>query len=134
MAYKDSEKGKLRRKQLRQKNITEVRAYYKNYEKINSEKIKEQRRLAHVKRLYKLNAEQYYQMIQQQNNLCAICHNPEICTNKNKDVRPLCIDHDHTTGKVRGLLCNSCNAMLGNANDSIDKLKAAINYLQFYEE
>lgn len=40
-----------------------------------------------------------------------------------------CVDHDHTTGKVRGFLCNGCNLILGYAGDNIHKLESLIDYL-----
>lgn len=45
-------------------------------------------------------------------------------------VERLCIDHDHATGRVRGLLCNDCNLSLGYAKDSIETLKNLIKYLE----
>jgi hypothetical protein len=44
--------------------------------------------------------------------------------------RRLSVDHDHTSGKVRGLLCASCNFAIGNMGDDPDKLRAAANYLE----
>lgn len=44
--------------------------------------------------------------------------------------RRFCIDHDHVTGKVRGVLCNTCNAGLGKLGDTVEGLKKAILYLE----
>lgn len=66
--------------------------------------------------------EQYEQMLEQQSGVCAICEQPEIN-------RELAVDHDHKTNKVRGLLCNNCNQMLGRAKDNIRILTKAIEYL-----
>lgn len=52
---------------------------------------------------YKITPEQYEELKEKQNNLCAICKKPP------QKTRPLAIDHNHLTGKVRGLLCYSCN-------------------------
>jgi len=52
---------------------------------------------------------------------------------KNINNKRLCIDHDHNTGIVRGLLCDKCNHLLGNATDSIKILLGAIKYLQIHE-
>jgi hypothetical protein len=41
----------------------------------------------------------------------------------------LCIDHDHATGKFRGLLCTNCNMLLGHAKDSVKRLEQAVQYL-----
>jgi hypothetical protein len=60
-----------------------------------------------------------------QDGYCAICgrHQSEF-------QRGLCIDHDHATGKIRGLLCFSCNGGLGQFADSIERLEVAIAYLK----
>jgi len=50
----------------------------------------------------------------------------EVCGSESR----LCADHDHTTGKFRGTLCNKCNSVLGLANDSIDTLLKLIEYLR----
>ena len=55
---------------------------------------------------YKLTDTDYTALIERQNNLCAICEGPWT-------KRGPCIDHDHKTGKVRGLLCDDCNKALG---------------------
>lgn len=65
-------------------------------------------------------------MYLEQGGCCAICGEPE-----GKD--RLVVDHDHTTGKVRGLLCRTHNVGLGHFGDSTALLQAAINYLREYE-
>lgn len=55
--------------------------------------------------------------------LCEICLNPQ-------NGKRLALDHDHSTGKVRGLLCDLCNKALGSFRDSILILESAIEYLQ----
>jgi len=62
----------------------------------------------------------YHQMLKQQGEKCAICK-------KTMD-RP-CVDHNHTTGKVRGILCMQCNSMVGNAYEDPKTLLSAIDYL-----
>jgi len=85
--------------------------------------------------LAKLNItlDEYYRLCDKQNNLCAICGRPETVFNQ-FGLRNLCVDHDHITGKFRGLLCSQCNHLLGNAKDSIGVLLNAIRYLEKYRE
>lgn len=83
----------------------------------------------------KISKDDYEEMLKEQNHVCKLCLNPETIINSPKSgkVNRLAIDHCHKTDKVRGLLCRSCNLMLGNAKDSITLLQAAINYLKAYQ-
>lgn len=56
--------------------------------------------------------DEYEEMYKEQGGKCALCGLPEKATNGDKTAR-LCIDHDHDTGEVRGLLCRGCNHILG---------------------
>jgi len=70
-------------------------------------------------------------LLEVQNGRCAICgasHGHRSCYDRKCR---LAVDHDHRTGKVRGLLCNSCNRGLGRFKDSIENLEAAIRYLKW---
>jgi hypothetical protein len=78
---------------------------------------------------YKITLEEYRSLCGAQNDLCAICSRPE--TRKiNGRVTALSVDHDHATGKVRGLLCHGCNVGLGGFRDQPELLVKAINYLR----
>lgn len=82
-----------------------------------------------LKVLYGITPEQYDQMFREQGGLCAICGlegKKTLATQR----FALHVDHDHKTGKVRGLLCHNCNTILGNAGDSPDVLVKAIAYLE----
>ena len=68
---------------------------------------------------YNLTRKAYESLLTRQNNLCAICGRPFIKSH---------IDHDHKTGKVRGILCITCNTGLGKFNDSVELLYKAIRY------
>lgn len=70
--------------------------------------------------------EQYNEMLERQEELCAICQEPETATLRGT-VRRLCVDHDHETGHVRGLLCTRCNTGIGLLGSNIE---AAIGYLE----
>lgn len=73
--------------------------------------------------------EDYNKLVEKQNGLCAICGQVETVENQ-FGPRSLCVDHDHKTGKVRGLLCSLCNHLLGNAKDNLEILQKAITYLK----
>lgn len=84
-----------------------------------------------LKNYYNLSPDDYFKIVEKQNNLCAICKKPEtVKTNKGDRIRGLAIDHCHTTGKVRGLLCSKCNKAIGLLKDNIELLESAIEYLK----
>jgi protein tyrosine/serine phosphatase len=68
-----------------------------------------------------LTTQDYMNMYSEQKGCCAICKEP-------KEI--LCVDHCHTTNRVRGLLCNNCNFALGLLKDSPEVIKNALEYLQ----
>ena len=73
-----------------------------------------------LKRTYGITLEQYDQMFDQQNGVCAICGGT------NSDGKRLSVDHNHTTNKVRKLLCQRCNVGLGFIEDGIFMAKAKL--------
>jgi len=79
-----------------------------------------------IKRKFGLTSEEYYSLLKKQNFGCAICERTEPNGVSNKK---FAVDHCHSTGEVRGLLCHSCNTSLGHFNDDIRLLDKAINYL-----
>ena len=81
------------------------------------------------KRRYGITVKQYNKMFEKQNGVCAICHKCETRKHQSGTLRRLSIDHDHKTGKVRGLLCDKCNRLLGMANDNRVILANALYYL-----
>lgn len=74
---------------------------------------------------YGLSRDQYRQLYRAQRGLCAICAKPER-TARN---RLLCVDHDHVTGHIKGLLCSHCNRGLGLFGDSARDLRRAADYV-----
>lgn len=81
---------------------------------------------------YKLSVTQYQLLLQLQRNLCVVCGQPETSKDQKGNVRRLSVDHCHTTGGVRGLLCARCNSGLGHFRDSSTTLQKAIAYLSNY--
>jgi len=104
--------------------------------KCRAEKQKAKRRARpHVDRYYRLmkkygvTPEWYESKLKEQNGLCEICGTDKP-GGRGKDMH---VDHNHTTNKVRGLLCSNCNTMLGLAKENLDILKLAMKYLEKYE-
>lgn len=83
----------------------------------------------YLKRTYGISSIDFKQLKENSNLKCSICGSDGFVLNKNS-VFKLAIDHDHSTGKVRGLLCHNCNRALGLFKDSIENLKSAISYLE----
>lgn len=85
----------------------------------------------HLRRKYSMTVQEYNEMLSAQGGVCKICGLK--CDRKYKDERrktfPLCVDHDHKTGKVRGLLCNKCNVGLALFKENKMNLAKAISYL-----
>ena len=105
-------------------NKEKLSEYHKNYRENNRDKMRLNDKKKFLKKKYGITIEQFDQMRVEQNGKCAIC------SNQFKDSKDTCVDHCHTNGKVRQLLCFSCNVMLGHARDSQDILKSALTYLE----
>lgn len=81
-----------------------------------------------LKQKYGINTKDYERMFQEQKGQCACCgRNAQQLPDANKK---LCVDHCHTTGKVRALLCHGCNSALGLFKESVSSLESAIAYLK----
>jgi hypothetical protein len=85
---------------------------------------KEYARNSYYKSHYNITLEQYDQMFEQQNGVCAICG--EV----NKNGWRLAVDHNHKTKKVRALLCLKCNALIGSMESFKPPLNKAVKYLR----
>lgn len=70
-------------------------------------------------------------ILAKQDSKCAICKSPHP---NRKNTRNFCVDHNHETGKVRGLLCQSCNRGLGLLKDSKEILLRAVRYLEINDD
>ena len=79
----------------------------------------------------KIKRDLYGILANEQNHKCAICNKSPVY-GRHKYPRKLAIDHNHKTGKIRGLLCRYCNLALGGFKDNIKLLKKAIEYLEEY--
>jgi hypothetical protein len=80
-------------------------------------------------RRYGLTIAEYDRMWTEQEGVCAACDQPETATNQ-FGKRRLAVDHDHTTGRVRGLLCSTCNRALGLLGDDWQRVLGVLAYLE----
>lgn len=86
---------------------------------------KEVQRERNLKRSFGLGLEEYDELLKLQNGCCAICGTDACSSGRN-----FAVDHDHQTGKIRGLLCKFCNTALGQFKDDTMTLRKAIQYLE----
>ena len=107
--YRSSKKGKDAEKKYKQSERGK-RGYLKS----------------HLKRRYGLEIADVELMLENQSNRCLLCGD------NFTESRFHVVDHDHITGRVRGLIHQRCNAIIGLANDDLNFLKMAVNYLRDY--
>lgn len=118
--------GRLRRpcnecskQRMHQYNLKMREKNQLRYQKEKSARLAKQ-----MEKAYGITPALYQQMLKQQKNCCKLCGKKF-----EKTIKRPHIDHDHKTGKVRGILHAQCNALLGLANDDAGILEAAIQYL-----
>ena len=81
------------------------------------------------RRNYGLTLQEVQALFESQRGLCAVCGQPERSTTKRTgEIKMLHIDHDHKTGKIRGLLCQDCNMALGHLQDSSERIQMLLDY------
>lgn len=113
----------------REKNHEKLREGKIKYGQENREKIREKELI----RKYGIDKIKYDDLLIKQNYVCEICSKSETVKDKRTNIiRKLAVDHDHVTGKVRGLLCGNCNKGLGNFQDEISLLENAVKYSKKY--
>lgn len=86
----------------------------------------DRRRSTLIKHVYGIDSKEYERLLETQGKKCAICGSFRA---GGKRVH-FDIDHNHTTGAVRGLLCRACNYLIGNAKENVELLHSAIKYLE----
>jgi len=125
-AYNEENKEAKRvyNKAYRAKNKDRIKAYLKAYNEENKEAKQAYDKAYHVLRKHGITLEEKERMKQEQENKCKICHQDFLA-----DVEPH-VDHCHTTGEIRGLLCQGCNIGLGQFKDNPVALAKAIEYLK----
>lgn len=71
-----------------------------------------------------MSLEEYEQLFKAQDGKC------RVCSTEPSDEKRLCVDHNHITGKIRGLLCDRCNRAIGLMKDDYSIIQKAANYLR----
>ena len=91
-------------------------------------------RVSLLKNKYGLTQDAYDRMVADQGGMCAICGQPETRKNRSGKVWQLSVDHDATTGQIRGLLCSACNQAIGYLRHNTELLLSAVAYLERFSE
>ena len=93
--------------------------------------VKRQKRVSSLKRSYGITLEEYEELSKLQEHKCAICLKEETSLNSSRtSILPLAVDHNHSTKKVRGLLCSKCNQAVGLLKEDIEIVRRLIKYLE----
>jgi hypothetical protein len=107
--------------------LAAYRAYQAEWKKQHPDRVagyRQARKADAIERTYGISMADYNAMFAEQEGRCVICGRHQSAFR-----RSLCVDHDHVTGEVRGLLCTNCNALLGHCRDDVEVLLAAIQYI-----
>jgi RNase P subunit RPR2 len=90
-------------------------------------------RMKHLKRTYGLTSEEYQELFTLQNGACAAWGQPETANDpRTKQIKNLQVDHCHTTGKVKALLCKECNNALGLLHDDPTRIRLLLQYAELH--
>jgi len=118
----DPETAKARVKRWQQANAEEVNAYQRK--RRQDPIVKNRDRAGHLRRKYGISPSEYDDMLAAQGGVCLLCSSPP------RPPYSLHVDHDHATGRIRGLLCFNCNYALGHFGDDPARLRAAARYVE----
>lgn len=110
----------------------QLRYYYRNREAVLARKRETyntpREKSVRLQRRYGISVEDWDALFSSQGDVCAICGTDAPCN------PGWCLDHDHDSGKIRGILCPKCNFMLGYSADNVDNLMAGWFYLMKHQE
>lgn len=125
--HKEEKRARQRQRYVEKKS--ELLAKNRAWRIKNKDRFTELNVKNHLKRKYGITIERYNEMVVNQNGMCEICRKtPE------QIKRKLDVDHNHSNGKVRALLCPRCNCALGHVNDDIELLQKMIDYIKKYNQ
>ncbi len=123
--YRNSNKDKkaVYNRKYKEANKDKILNEAKRWRENNVNKISSSRRKCNYKRRYNTTIEEYDRMFEEQDGVCYICGEPSLA-------KRLAVDHNHETGKVRGLLCARCNIWLGIFENNEELFKQFKIYLK----
>lgn len=137
--FKDKDPLNLRLNNLEMANALVVSFDFSKPE-ANREYLRESRKAfplawkeRHLLSKFGISLAEYGEMLVAQGGKCAICDQPEMQL-RGGNKKSLAVDHDHATGKIRGLLCSDCNTGIGKLKDDRNVLLSAIQYLDKHSE
>lgn len=107
-------------REWRLKNPEKEREQRRRYREKNREVYRARQYAGKIRRKYGLTVEKYQELWTAQSGVCAVC----------ALVPAQVVDHRHSDGQIRGLLCHKCNTALGLLNENLSSLAAAIEYLK----
>lgn len=134
---RNKDKVAVKQKEWREKNQEKRKEAKAAWDKANQEAKKKHNKTfktknplyfidKHLRNTYGITLDEYNALLTVQNNKCAGCGTDSEKAQRNK----LYVDHCHSTGKIRGLLCQQCNTALGMVKDNINTLSSLISYLK----
>lgn len=121
-AWRSNNRGKVAacKKRYYMRNWEAIRKHRKEYMATRKVEASEYRRRWNLAKRYGITMEQYADMWERQGEACGLC---------GRSSKRMVVDHDHNTGKVRGILCVRCNVCLGGLGDNLDGAIRAVRYL-----
>ena len=113
----------VKSKKWRQDNPDRASDQSRNWREANVDAYRARQRKNHIRRTYGIEEADYQALCAEQDHACAICCSPMA------EVR-MVVDHDHSTGEVRGILCVTCNTGIGMLRDDYQLVQRALDYLK----
>lgn len=101
----------------------------KAYAVNNPEKVKAANRNKHLIKKFGITLDEYHVIAKKQKNICKICGKKETVKSRKINVNYLAVDHDHKTGKIRGLLCFKCNTTIAHIEGNKGIIEAISRYI-----
>lgn len=117
------------KKEVIKRNDESTKEYARRYQKEYRIKCPQNIKNTILKKQFGITMDVFEQMQTEQNNLCAICGQPETNYNRQGNLMALHVDHCHTTNKIRGLLCSKCNTAIGLFREDIEIMQKAMAYI-----